>query len=153
MKVRDAMTRDVRVANPQETIRHAAQAMAQIDAGVLPVGENDRLVGIITDRDIAVRAVAEGLTPDTRVHEIMSPDAVCYCFDDQDIEEVADNMANIQVRRLPVVNRDKRLVGILSLGDLALADGHTEAATGALCGISEPGGRHTQSTDGGGRLV
>jgi CBS domain-containing protein len=153
MKVRDAMTRDVRMANPEETIRHAAQAMAQIDAGVLPVGENDRLVGIITDRDIAVRAVAEGLAPDTRVREIMSTEDVCYCFDDQDIEEVAGNMANIQVRRLPVLNRDKRLVGILSLGDMALADGQAEAATGALCGISAPGGQHTHAPDGSTRLV
>ncbi|HEX6611949.1 MAG TPA: CBS domain-containing protein [Hyphomicrobiaceae bacterium] len=153
MKVRDAMTRDVRMANPEETIRHAAQAMAQIDAGALPVSENDRLVGIITDRDIAVRAVAEGLPADTRVREIMSTEDVCYCFDDQDIEEVAANMANIQVRRLPVLNRDKRLVGILSLGDMALADGQAEAATDALCGISEPGGQHTQATDGSTRLM
>ncbi len=153
MKVRDAMTRDVRVANPEETIRHAAQAMAQIDAGLLPVGENDQLVGIITDRDIAVRAVAQGMPSDTRVREIMSTEEVCYCFDDQDIAEVAANMASIQVRRLPVLNRDKRLVGILSLGDLALADGQAEAATGALCGISEPGGQHTQATDGADRLV
>lgn len=147
MKVRDAMTRDVHVANPDETIRHAAQMMADIDAGVLPVGENDHLVGIITDRDIAVRAVAAGKAPDVRVRDIMSSD-ICYCFDDQDINEVAGNMGDIQVRRLPVVDRDKRLVGILSLGDMALADGHAGATTGALCGISTPGGVHSQTSDG-----
>ena len=100
MKVSEAMTRDVRVANPAETIRQAAQTMAQLDAGVLPVGENDRLVGMITDRDIAVRAVAAGKAPDTPIRDIMSSD-VCYCFDDQDINDVAINMADIQVRRLP----------------------------------------------------
>ena len=135
MKVSEAMTRDVRVANPAETIRQAAQTMAQLDAGVLPVGENDRLVGMITDRDIAVRAVAAGKAPDTPIRDIMSSD-VCYCFDDQDINDVAVNMADIQVRRLPVVDRNKRLVGILSLGDLALHA--TSGLTGeALCEVSQ----------------
>jgi CBS domain-containing protein len=147
MKVSEAMTQDVRVANPSETIRQAAGMMAQIDAGILPVGENDRLVGMITDRDIAVRAVAAGKSPDTPVRDIMSSD-VCYCFDDQDIGEVAANMADIKVRRLPVVDRNKRLVGILSLGDIALADNQDQPAADALCGISEPGGQHSQSGQG-----
>jgi CBS domain-containing protein len=146
MKVSDAMTRDVHIANPGDTIRQAAQTMAQIDAGVIPVGENDRLVGMITDRDIAVRAVAAGLSPDTPIGKVMSSD-VCYCFDDQDIGDVATNMADIKVRRLPVVNRDKRLVGILSLGDIAQADNQDQPAAEALCGISEPGGQHSQSED------
>jgi CBS domain-containing protein len=140
------MTRDVRIANPTETIRQAARMMAEIDAGVLPVGESDRLVGMITDRDIAVRAVAAGKSPDTPIREVMSSD-VCYCFDDQEIGDVATNMADIRVRRLPVVNRDKRLVGILSLGDIALADNQDQPAVEALCGISEPGGQHSQSGD------
>jgi CBS domain-containing protein len=140
------MTRDVRIASPNETIRQAAQAMAEIDAGVLPVGENDRLVGMITDRDIAVRAVAAGKSPDTLIREIMSRD-VCYCFDDQSIDDVAANMGEIKVRRLPVVDRGKRLVGILSLGDMALADGQDKPTTEALCGICEPGGQHSQSND------
>lgn len=147
MRVSEAMTRDVRIANPNDSIRQAAQAMAEIDAGVLPVGDNDRLVGMITDRDIAVRAVAAGKSPKTPVRDIMSTD-VCYCFDDQQISDVAANMGEIKVRRLPVVDRDKRLVGILSLGDMALADGQDKPAAEALCGICEPGGRHSQSADG-----
>jgi CBS domain-containing protein len=147
MKVSEAMTREVRIADPGNTIREAARMMAEIDAGVLPVGENDKLVGMITDRDIAVRAVAAGKAPDTQIREIMSSD-VCYCFEDQEIGEVATNMADIQVRRLPVVNRDKRLVGILSLGDIAQADDQGRPAAEALCGICEPGGQHTQAGDG-----
>jgi CBS domain-containing protein len=131
MKVSEAMTRDVRVANPAETIRQAAQTMAQLDAGVLPVGENDRLVGMITDRDIAVRAVAAGKAPDTPIRDIMSSD-VCYCFDDQDINDVAINMADIQVRRLPVVDRNKRLVGILSLGDIAQTGSQDSQSGGGM---------------------
>ena len=146
MRVSEAMTRDVRIASPSETIRQAARMMAEIDAGVVPVGENDRLVGMITDRDIAVRAVADGKSPDTPIREIMSSD-VCYCFDDQEVSDVAANMADVKVRRLPVVNRDKRLVGILSLGDIAQADKQYKPAVEALCGISEPGGQHSQSGD------
>src|SRR5262245_25602386 len=122
MKVSEAMTRDVRVANPNETIRDVARVMAEINAGVLPVGENDRLVGMITDRDIALRAVAEGKAPSTKVRDVMSQE-VLYCYDDQDVDEVARNMGDVQVRRLPVVNRDKRLVGIISLGDVACTEG------------------------------
>src|SRR5437016_12369424 len=118
MKVSEAMTRDVRVQNPNDTIRDAWRIMGEINAGSLPVGENDRLVGVITDRDIAVRAVAEGKAPTTKVRDIMSAE-VLYCFDDQDLDDVAKNMGDVKVRRLPVVNRDKRLVGIISLGDLA----------------------------------
>src|SRR5688500_3847927 len=119
MQVRDAMTRDVRIANPGQPIRDVARVMAEIDAGSMPVGENDRLVGMITDRDITVRAVAQGKGPDTLVRDVMSAEQVLYCFEDEDIDEVAKNMADVKVRRLPVVNRDKRLVGIISLGDLA----------------------------------
>src|SRR5262245_14948798 len=121
MLIREAMTQDVKIARPDQSIREAAQVMASIDAGALPVGENDRLVGMITDRDIAVRAVAEGKGPNTPVRDIMSLD-ICYCFDDQELDEVAASMGDVKVRRLPVVNRDKRLVGIVSLGDIALAD-------------------------------
>ena len=140
MKVSEAMTRDVRVANPNETIRDAARVMAEINAGVLPVGENDRLVGMITDRDIAVRAVAEGKAPSTKVRDVMSSE-VLYCYDDQDVDEVARNMGDVQVRRLPVVNRDKRLVGIISLGDVACSEGG-DVAGDAVTQISQPGGQH-----------
>jgi CBS domain-containing protein len=146
MQVRDAMSGDVRIANPNQTIRDAALLMAKIDAGILPVGENDRLVGMITDRDIAVRAIALGKGPDTLVREVMTED-VKYCFEDDDVDEIAQNMADIKVRRLPVLNESKRLVGIVSLGDLALVDGPANAGE-ALCGISEPGGAHSQSGDG-----
>ncbi len=143
MKVSDLMTRDVRVANPDEAIQFVARIMAGLDVGALPVGENDRLVGMITDRDIALRAIAEGKGPDTKVRDVMTAD-VQYCYDDQDIDEVAENMAGIQVRRLPVVNRDKRLVGILSLGDIALS-GSEDNAGEALKGVSRPGGEHSQT--------
>ena len=145
MKVSEAMTRDVRVANPAQTIREAAQLMFDVDAGVLPVGENDRLVGMITDRDIAIRAVAQGKGPETSVREVMSVE-VLYCFDDEDTDEVAQNMGEHQVRRLPVVNRDKRLVGILSLGDIAVLDRDGRAGE-ALADISRPGGEHSQMDD------
>lgn len=143
MKVCDAMSRDVQIASPKQSIRDAARIMAKIDAGVLPVGEDDRLIGVITDRDIAVRAVAEGKAPTTKIRDVMSEE-VLYCFEDQDLEEIAQNMAEMKVRRLPVVNRDKRLVGIISLGDLARREdagttGHTVSE------ISEPGGNHSQS--------
>jgi CBS domain-containing protein len=146
MQVSEAMSRDVRIASPDQSIREAARIMAEIDAGALPVGDNDRLLGMITDRDIAIRAVAAGKSPDTPVREVMSAE-VKYCFEDDDLNEVAQNMADIKLRRLPVLNHDKRLVGIMSLGDMALTDGPVNAGT-ALCGISEPGGAHSQSTDG-----
>lgn len=143
MKVRDAMTQDVRIASPEQSIREAAATMAEIDAGALPVGDDDRLVGMITDRDIAVRGVAKGKSPDSPVSEMMTRD-VRYCFDDEDMDKVCQNMSDQQIRRIPVVNRDKRLVGILSLGDLALSEGRRETGA-ALAGISRPGGAHSQT--------
>jgi CBS domain-containing protein len=138
------MTRDVRVANPDQSICEAAQMMKQIDAGALPVGENDRLVGVITDRDIAVRAVAEGKGPETKVRDVMSSEKVMYCYEDDELAAVAKNMAQVQVRRLPVVNREKRLVGIVSLGDVA--QNETQGTAGkAVKGVSKPGGKHSQA--------
>lgn len=145
MRVSEAMTPEVKVASPDQTIRDAAKTMAEIDAGVLPVGENDRLVGMITDRDITVRAVAKGMGPDTRIRDVMSRE-VLYCFEDEEIEDVAQNMAELKVRRLPVLNREKRLVGILSLCDIALTQG-PEAVAEAIAGISEPGGQHSQALE------
>ena len=109
------------------------------------MADKDSLVGMITDRDIAVRAVATGKGPKTLVREIMSEE-VLYCFEDQELDEVAQNLSDIKVRRLSVMNREKRLVGILSLGDMAVANGPAPAAD-ALCAISEPGGEHSQSTE------
>jgi CBS domain-containing protein len=141
MRVSDAMTRDVRVASPGQTIRDVAKMMDEIDAGSVPVGENDRLIGMITDRDIAVRAVAAGKGPDTPVREVMSSD-IKYCYEDEDLDHVAQNMAEIKVRRLPVVSRDKRLVGIVSLGDLARKDGGKSAGK-TVRAVSQPGGPHS----------
>ena len=143
MKVSDAMSRDVAVASPTESIRNAARVMAKIDAGVLPVGENDRLIGMITDRDIAIRAVAQGKAPTTKVRDIMSEE-VLYCYDDQDLGEVAQNMSEMKVRRLPVVNREKRLVGIISLGDLARNEDNGKTGE-CISHICEPGGQHSQT--------
>lgn len=143
MKVKEAMTRDVHLASPDQTIREAAQQMASIDAGSLPVSENDRLVGMITDRDIAVRAVAQGMGPDTKIRDVMSQE-VLYCFEDETVDDVAENMGDMQVRRLPVVDRDKRLVGIIALGDLAACE-PAETTGEAVAAISKPGGAHSQS--------
>lgn len=145
MKVSEAMTRDVRIATPDQTIQEAASIMAEIDAGVVPVHEDDHLVGMITDRDIAVRAVAKGMGPQCRIADVMSHE-VKYCYEDDDTDEVLENLGDQQLRRLPVVNRDKRLVGILSLGDLATS-GANGAAAAALAGISQPGGMHSQTAN------
>lgn len=143
MQVSEAMTREVSIANVEESIAQAAQLMARLDAGALPVSENNRLVGMITDRDIAIRAVARGKGPETKVRDVMTDD-IRYCFEDQEIDEVTRDMSDAQVRRLPVLDREKQLVGILSLGDVAVAtaDG---AAGQALTGISRPGGLHSQT--------
>jgi CBS domain-containing protein len=121
MRVRDAMTPDVQLCTPEDTLRDAAEAMAALNCGLLPVSEGDRLVGMISDRDIAIRGVAMGRGPDSRVRDVMTAD-VKYCFEDQDLEDVTANMGDIQVRRLPVLDRDKRLIGIIALGDIAQAD-------------------------------
>lgn len=141
MKVSECMTPAVEIASPEDSIQHVARALREIDAGAMPVGENDRLVGMITDRDIAVRAIADGKGPDTRVREVMSK-SVRYCFEDEDIEDVSEQMADHKIRRLPVLNRDKRLVGIISLGDVSLSDGISSGE--ALADISQPGGLHSQ---------
>ena len=142
MKVSECMTNDVRIVDPDETLQDAAQAMADIDAGILPVGEGDRLIGIITDRDIAVRGVGRGRSPNTKVRDVMSPE-VKYCFIDEEAEEVLENMAEIQVRRLPVLDRDKRLVGIISITDFA-GTGEAAHAGEALGDIARPSGLHSQ---------
>lgn len=142
MRVSECMTQDVRMVSPDDTIERAAQAMGAIDAGILPVTDGERLIGMITDRDIAVRGVAEGCGPDARVGDIMSQE-VKYCFDDADTDEVLDNMAQIQVRRMPVVDHSKRLVGIVSLADLDRRSPNRSGQT--LRGITQPSGYHNQS--------
>jgi CBS domain-containing protein len=134
--VREVMTRDIHVATPQQTLAEAAAEMAKADIGCLPGGDEDRLVGMITDRDIVVRAVAKGLGTETTVGEIMTGN-IKYCFDDQGVLEVARNMAELGVRRLPVVNRDKRLVGFIALSNIA--QGGDEATKDTLLrGVATP---------------
>jgi CBS domain-containing protein len=136
MKVSEAMTREVEIIDPNAAVGDAARRMRDDNVGALPVGENDRLIGIVTDRDIVVRGVAENrLDGGTAVRDVMS-DHVYYCFEDDELEQAAKIMAEHQVRRLPVLNRTKRLVGIVALADLALTP--TEASHEALKGISEP---------------
>ena len=142
MRVSEIMTRDVHLASPNDTITAVARQMAENDIGFMPVGDDDRLIGMITDRDIVVRGVADGMDPQARVADIMTTD-VKYCFDDDEVDDVARNMGDIQVRRLPVVNHDKQLVGIVSLADAAREQPQM-AGTG-LKGVTEPGGSHTQS--------
>jgi CBS domain-containing protein len=144
MKVSEAMTSSVKLIAPDQTIRDAARMMADGDLGAIPVGRDDRLIGMVTDRDIAVRAVAEGLSHETLVEDVMSRE-VKYCFDDEDLDHVVSNMGQIQVRRLPVVNRDKRLVGIVSIGDIAGCEDASKTGK-AVAGISMPGGAHSQAT-------
>ena len=135
MKVREIMTRDVKIVSPTDDLQSAAQLMEKNDFGMVPVGENDRLVGMLSDRDITIRAVARGLAPDrAKVREVMTTD-VKYVYDDESVDDVSRNMSSLQVRRLPVLNREKRLVGIVSLGDLALKE--PEPAGDALRSISE----------------
>ena len=136
MQVQEIMTAMVDLADPNMTIRDAARVMRADNVGALPVGENDRLIGMVTDRDIVMRAVAEDRTPGTTaVRDVMS-ERIYYCFEDEDVEQAAKAMAEHQVRRLPVLNRHKRLVGIVALADLGL--NAENAANVALEGISEP---------------
>ena len=120
MNISEIMSRNVKIAAPGDTVQHAAQMMKDIDSGALPVGENDHLVGMVTDRDITIRAVALGKAPGTcHVRDVMSHD-IKYVYEDESLEDAARNMGELQVRRLPVLSREKRLVGIVSLGDVAL---------------------------------
>jgi CBS domain-containing protein len=136
MKITDVMTRDVRVIQPDRTVRDAARLMDELNVGSLPVCDGRRLIGMITDRDITVRSTAAGLAPDRHtVREIMTDD-VEWCFDDDDVDEIVDIMSRHQIRRIPVVNRQKRLVGIVALGDLA--EDTEDQAERALHRISTP---------------
>jgi CBS domain-containing protein len=147
MKVVDVMTREVRIASPDESLCDIAGAMAEDDIGFMPVGENDRLVGSITDRDIVTRAVAAGKDGTARVRDVMTRD-VRYCYQDEPLEHVVANMGDNKVRRLPVVDRDKRLVGVVSLADAALGP-LPRSAGEALSRVVEPGGPHAGDKRGG----
>ena len=142
MKVSEVMTRDVQTVRPDQPVQQAASFMLSADAGSIPVTDGDRLIGMITDRDIAVRGVAKGYGPDTPVRELMSDGIICVRVDD-DVEDVASKMSEAQVRRLPVIDDDERLCGIVSLGDLS-RDTDEDCASEALEGVSEPGSSHQQ---------
>jgi len=141
-QIKDLMSRDVKMISPDMTIADAAKKMRDGDFGLLPVGEGDNMIGTISDRDIAIRAVAEDKGVATKVRDVMSK-GVAWAYEDDSVEQAAMIMSEHQVRRLPVVNREKRLVGIISLGDLAQSE--KKAATWAVSGVSRPGGQHTQS--------
>ena len=136
-QLKDVMRRDVKVIGPDATLAQAAALMRDENFGMLPVGEEDRMIGTLTDRDITVRAVAEGLSGETAVREVMSAEVV-WCFEDETVEDGAVQMSKAQVRRLPIVNREKRLVGIVSLGDFAVEADDIQATTEALVAISRP---------------
>ena len=136
MKVAQIMNTDVFLTAPNRSIREAAETMQRMDVGSLPVGDRDRLIGMVTDRDIAIRAVARGMNSETPVRDVMTQE-IRYCFDDQDVDDVARNMAELQVRRLPVINRDKRLVGFVSLADFAHG-ADDESSEELLKGVATP---------------
>ena len=142
MKISEVMTTEVEKVSADQTAREAASFMLRADAGSIPVCDGDRVIGMITDRDIAVRGVAEGRGPDTPVSELMSDGVIC-AREDEDVDTVAQRMSVEQVRRLPVVDSDDRLIGIISLGDLA-RETRGESAHEALEGVSAPGGQHQQ---------
>lgn len=151
-RVSEIMTRDVRFIAPQESLQRAAQLMNELDVGALPVCEGDRLVGMVTDRDIAVRAVAAGRAPDeTHVDEIMSTE-VRWAFEDQPLDELMIQMADSQVRRIPVISHDaaRKLVGIVALGDVAAksAEGQKRDAEDTLETVSRPSGTSGQPSVG-----
>jgi CBS domain-containing protein len=136
-QLKDLMSRDVKVISPDMTIGEAAKKMRDGDFGMMPVGEDDRMIGTISDRDIAIRAVAEGKEAGTKVRDVMS-EGIIWAYEDDSVEQVATIMSKHQVRRLPVVNRDKRLVGIVALGDFAVESSEIQPAAKALSEISKP---------------
>jgi CBS domain-containing protein len=142
MKISEVMTTDVETVSADQTAREAAAFMLRADAGSIPVCEGDKVIGMITDRDIAVRGIAEGRGPDTPVSELMSDGIIC-AHEDDDVQAVARRMSEEQVRRLPVIDSEERLIGIVSLGDLA-RETASKAAEQALEGVSAPGGSHQQ---------
>jgi len=138
MNVSEVMSHGVYTTNPDETVQTAAQTMVDLDTGVLPISEDDRLIGILTDRDLSTRVVAEARDPTTTfVRDVMSTEVRC-CFEHDSVEEVAVKMSQWHLRRLPVLNREQRMVGIVSLGDLA-RHSTPEIAGGALSGIAAAG--------------
>ncbi len=142
MQIKDVMTPQCDWIAPDASLEQAAKIMKDQDIGFIPVGENDKLIGAVTDRDIVTRAVSAGANPSSQVRDIMTPQ-IKYCFEDQTVDEICQNMSDIKVRRLPVVNRDKRLVGVVSLGDLS--QGKAQPSGEALQNITEENKRSSQA--------
>ena len=136
-KLKDVMSRDVKVISPDETIKEAAQQMRKGNFGMMPVGENDLMIGAISDRDIAIRAVADGRDPSAKVRDVMSA-GIVWAYEDDSVDDAARLMGEHQIRRLPIMNADKRLVGIVALGDFAVNSSDIGAAGEALSEISKP---------------
>ena len=136
-RLKDLMSRDVQIISPDGTIKEAAQHMRKGNFGMMPVGENDRMIGAISDRDIAIRAVADGKGPTTKVREVMT-EGIFWAYEDDSVEVAVKLMSEHQIRRLPIVNAAKRLVGIVALGDVAVVKSDIEAAGEALSKISKP---------------
>jgi CBS domain-containing protein len=142
MKVSESMTAGVEVVSPQEPIAQAARTMRDKEVGFLPVLENGKLVGIVTDRDMVIRGVARDLRPDAPVRDVMSRELL-YCFDDEDLDDAAAKMSDNQVRRLPVLTRDMTLIGVITLGDIAQASDDDGLRAGeTLSKVTEAGGMH-----------
>ncbi|HTH44278.1 MAG TPA: CBS domain-containing protein [Oxalicibacterium sp.] len=133
----EVMSRDVHVVSPDDSLQEAARQMRDGGFGMMPVGENDRMIGTISDRDIAIRAIADGKPASTKVREVMS-NGVIWAYENASLEEAANKMSEHQIRRLPIVNADKRLVGIVALGDFAVESEDIAVVGQALCDISEP---------------
>ncbi len=135
-QLKDMMSRDVQVISPDMSIKEAAIKMRDGDFGMMPVGEDDRMIGTLSDRDIVIRAVADGLDADTKVRDVMS-EGVAWAYEDDSVENAAMIMSEWQVRRLPVVDRDKRLAGIVALGDFAVESSDIQPVAEALSEISQ----------------
>ena len=140
MKIKDIITHEPHCIGPEATLMEAADDMKNLDVGMLPVCKDDELIGAVTDRDIAVRGIADGCDPKTTlVRDVMSR-VVAYCFEDQDVKEAAEIMEKNRIRRLPVLDRRQQVVGIVSLGDMAIRTKDSDMANRILARVSEPAG-------------
>ena len=137
-QIKDVLSEGGKILDPEATIKDAARQMREGNFGLMPIGENDRLIGTVTDRDIVIRAVAEGLDASTKVRDVMS-EKVMWAYEDDSVEKASQIMSENQIRRLPIVDANKRLVGIVALGDLAVNAADIKSASEALSDISKPG--------------
>ena len=147
MRIAELMSRDLRMVSPETTIQEASRMMLDADVGVLPVGTSDSLQGVVTDRDLVVRALAMGRGPETPVREAMSGGQMVVCYEDQDVYDAAIIMSDAHVRRVPVLSREGKLIGMLSLGDLARHEDTSPAET-AIAGVAQASSQHDQSAEG-----